>query len=186
MCWPRTARAARCDRCWDCDCGASAFFEPASNPGGTILIHKQPDDIWRLDYQLRDDESDEDAVKELTIRTRVQAILTDIGHVGAWDLEWWSVYTANTLCLDEYRHGRIFFIGDSAHIVPIFGVRGLNNGLADAHNIGWKLAMVLNGEAGAPLLDSYSPERRGATLDVFANATKSTRRIPMLIVQCYR
>ena len=69
----------------------------------------------------------------------------------------------------------MFFIGDAAHIVPIFGVRGLNNGLADADNIGWKLGLVLNGEADDRLLDSYSPERRGATLDVFANATKSTR-----------
>ncbi len=59
--------------------------------------------------------------------------------------------------------------------MPIFGVRGLNNGLADAENIGWKLALVLHGEADDRLLDSYSPERRGATLDVFANATKSTR-----------
>ena len=69
----------------------------------------------------------------------------------------------------------MIFIGDAAHIVPIFGVRGLNNGLADAENVGWKLALVLNGEADDRLLDSYSPERRGATLDVFANATKSTR-----------
>jgi 3-(3-hydroxy-phenyl)propionate hydroxylase len=69
----------------------------------------------------------------------------------------------------------VFFIGDAAHIVPIFGVRGLNNGLADAHNLGWKLALVINDEANDRLLDSYSPERRGATLDVFANATKSTR-----------
>jgi len=69
----------------------------------------------------------------------------------------------------------VFFIGDSAHIVPIFGVRGLNNGLADAQNIGWKLGWVITGRAGAALLDSYTPERRGATLDVFANATKSTR-----------
>ena len=77
--------------------------------------------------------------------------------------------------LDDYRDGRIFFIGDSAHIVPIFGVRGLNNGMADGQNIGWKLAWVLNGYASEALLDSYTPERRGATLDVFANATKSTR-----------
>ena len=99
----------------------------------------------------------------------------DVGHTKPWELEWWSVYSANTLCLDDYRHGRVFFIGDAAHIVPIFGVRGLNNGLADAENIGWKLALVLHGEADDRLLDSYSPERRGATLDVFANATKSTR-----------
>jgi 3-(3-hydroxy-phenyl)propionate hydroxylase len=152
-----------------------AFFEPSGNPGGTVLIHKQPDDIWRLDYQLREGESEEEALREENIRARVSAILADIGHNKPWELDWWSIYSANTLCLDEYRHGRVFFVGDSAHIVPIFGVRGLNNGLADADNIGWKLGLVLNGEADDPVLDSYSPERRGATLDVFANATKSTR-----------
>jgi 3-(3-hydroxy-phenyl)propionate hydroxylase len=152
-----------------------AFFEPKSNPGGTILIHKQPDNIWRIDYQLRDCEDEQEALREETIRARVGAILKGIGHHKPWDLEWWSIYSANTLLLDDYRHGRVFFIGDSAHIVPIFGVRGLNNGFADAYNIGWKLGLVLNGEAGEVLLDSYTPERRGATLDVFANAKKSTR-----------
>jgi 3-(3-hydroxy-phenyl)propionate hydroxylase len=152
-----------------------AFFEPKSNPGGTILIHKQPDNIWRIDYQLRDCEDEQEALREETIRARVGAILKGIGHHKPWDLEWWSIYSANTLLLDDYRHGRVFFIGDSAHIVPIFGVRGLNNGFADAYNIGWKLGPVLNGEAGEVLLDSYTPERRGATLDVFANAKKSTR-----------
>ena len=152
-----------------------AFFEPSGNPGGTVLIHKQPDDIWRIDYQLREGESEEEALREENIRARVGAILADVDHKKPWELEWWSVYSANTLCLDDYRHGRVFFIGDAAHIVPIFGVRGLNNGLADAENIGWKLALVLHGEADDRLLDSYSPERRGATLDVFANATKSTR-----------
>jgi 3-(3-hydroxy-phenyl)propionate hydroxylase len=152
-----------------------AFFDPGSNPGGTVLIHKQPDDIWRVDYQLGEGESEEDALREDNLRARVTAILADAGHCGPWELEWWSVYSANTLCLDDYRHGCVFFIGDAAHIVPIFGVRGLNNGLADADNIAWKLARVLQDNADDSLLDSYSPERRGATLDVFANATKSTR-----------
>jgi 3-(3-hydroxy-phenyl)propionate hydroxylase len=152
-----------------------ALFEPASRPDGTVLIHKQPDDIWRIDYQLADDENGDTEIREDMIRQRVTAVLADIHYTGPWELEWWSIYTANTLALDEYTHGRTIFIGDSAHIVPIFGVRGLNSGLADAHNIGWKLAYVLRGWAKPDLLASYSPERRGATLDVFANATKSTR-----------
>ncbi len=109
------------------------------------------------------------------MRHSVAAVLQDLGHKGDWALEWWSVYSANTLALDDYRSGRVFFVGDSAHIVPIFGVRGLNNGLADAENIAWKLARVISGTSPEALLDSYSPERRGATLDVFANATKSAR-----------
>ncbi|NNM00222.1 MAG: NAD(P)-binding protein, partial [Gammaproteobacteria bacterium] len=142
-----------------------ALFDPACNPGGTVLVHRQPDDIWRVDYQLADGEDADAAVAEAAVRGKVAAILAEIGHAGDWELEWWSIYTANTLCLDEYRAGRVFFIGDSAHIVPIFGVRGLNNGLADAHNIGWKLAAVIDGSAAPALLDTYSPERRGATLD---------------------
>ena len=152
-----------------------ALFDPACNPGGTVLIHRQPDDIWRVDYQLKEGESEEEATREENVREKVASILFDIGHKGPWALEWWSVYSANTLALDDYRKGPVFFIGDSAHIVPIFGVRGLNNGLADGENIGWKLARVINGEAGPSLLDSYTPERRGATLDVFANASKSAR-----------
>ncbi len=152
-----------------------ALFDPACRPGGTVLIHKEPDDIWRIDYQLNDGESAEEALREETVRHSVAAVLKEIDYDGPWELEWWSVYSANTLALDDYRDGCVFHVGDSAHIVPIFGVRGLNNGLADAANIGWKLGWVLNGLAGEALLDSYTPERRGATLDVFANATKSAR-----------
>lgn len=152
-----------------------ALFDPDCRRGGTVLIHKQPDDIWRIDYQLRDDETQDSALREDTVRASVAAVLHDLGHDGPWELEWWSIYSANTLALDDYRDGRVFFAGDSAHIVPIFGVRGLNSGLADAANIGWKLGWVLAGRAGPALLDSYSPERRGATLDVFANASKSAR-----------
>ncbi len=152
-----------------------AFFEPASNPGGTVLIHRQPDNLWRIDYQLGPEEDEAEAIREETIRARVGAILAEIGHDRPWHLEWWSIYSANTLCLDDYSHGRVHFIGDSAHIVPIFGVRGLNNGLADAFNMGWKLAYTLQHRGTPELLASYTPERRGATLDVFANATKSTR-----------
>lgn len=152
-----------------------AFFESSANPEATILIHRQPDNIWRMDWQVPKGADLEKAVEEATVRDKVTAILDMIGHRGDWELEWWSIYTANTLCLDDYRHGRVLFIGDSGHIVPIFGVRGLNNGIADAANAAWKLAYQLQGLAGPDLLDSYTPERRGATLDVFRNAGKSSR-----------
>lgn len=152
-----------------------ALFAPRSRPAGTVLVHEQPDHIWRIDYQLSAQESEDQALQESAIRHSITGVLADLGWAEPWELEWWSIYSANTLALNDYRDGRIFYVGDSAHIVPIFGVRGLNNGLADAQNIGWKLAMVLQGHAPDALLDSYSPERRGATLDVFANASKSSR-----------
>lgn len=152
-----------------------SFFESSANPASTVLVHRQPDNLWRIDWQPDPHEDAEEALSETNVRQRVQDILDMLGHDGPWELEWWSLYTANTLCLDDYRHGRTLFVGDSAHIVPIFGVRGLNNGLADAVNAAWKVAYVLRGEAGEKLLDSYTPERRGATLDVFSNAGKSSR-----------
>ncbi|MFQ3788526.1 FAD-dependent monooxygenase [Halomonas sp. A29] len=153
-----------------------AFFHSRALPDTTLLVHKQPDDIWRIDYQLGPDEDPEQAVAEASIREKVGLIVREVlGEGDVWELEWWSLYKAHTLALDDYRHGRVLFVGDSAHLVPIFGVRGLNNGFADAANAGWKLAWVLKGLAPERLLDSYSPERRGATLDVFANAGKSTR-----------
>lgn len=159
----------------ECKVERFALFDPDCRPGGTVLVHQQPENIWRIDYQLRDSESEEDALREDNIRASIAGVLADIGFEEPWELEWWSIYSANTLALDDYRSGRVFFIGDSAHIVPIFGVRGLNNGILDAHNIGWKLAAVLHGFASGKILDSYTPERRGATLDVFANASKSAR-----------
>ena len=152
-----------------------ALFDSKSNPDKTILIHRQPDNLWRIDYQLPEGQTEKEAIREENIRENIAKILVDIGHDGDWQLEWWSIYSANTLALDDYRDGRVIFVGDSAHIVPIFGVRGLNNGLADAENAGWKLARVLNGLSDESLLDSYTPERRGATLDIFENASKSAR-----------
>ena len=152
-----------------------AFFDCAGNPGATVLVHRQPQDIWRIDYQLDEHDDESEDLAEDTIRDKVAAIIAMLGESAPWELEWWSIYKAYTLCLDDYRHGRVVFCGDAAHLVPIFGVRGLNSGFADALNVGWKLACVLRGEASDALLDSYSPERRGATLDIFAQASKSTR-----------
>ena len=152
-----------------------AYFDPPANPGATVLVHKQPDDIWRIDYQLGADEDDEAALAEDAIRARVGAIIDMLGEPGPWTLVWRSLYKAYMLCLDDYRHGPVLFAGDAAHLVPIFGVRGLNSGFADAANLAWKLALVITGRAPECLLDSYSPERRGATQDIFAQAGRSTR-----------
>ncbi len=152
-----------------------AWFDPPSNPGSTVLMHKQPDGIWRLDFQLIGDEAKQTEFDESHLRKRIQQQLDMCGETGAWELDWYSIYKAHCLCLDDYRQGRVFFVGDAAHLVPIFGVRGLNSGIADAGNLGWKLAYVLNGWSPEGLLDSYSAERRPATLEIFHEAGKSTQ-----------
>jgi 3-(3-hydroxy-phenyl)propionate hydroxylase len=105
---------------------------------------------------------------------RVQSHLQMIGEDAPWEPLWISIYNAKCLTLDSYRHGRVFFAGDAAHLVPIFGVRGLNSGLDDAGNLAWKLAAVIEGRAPDGLLDSYSVERVHAARENIAYGAKST------------
>lgn len=151
-----------------------AWFDPPTNPGSTILMHRQPDDVWRIDYQVRDDEDPIEAVKPENVLPRVKAHLEWMGEIEPWEAQWISIYNAKCLTLDEYRHGRILFAGDAAHMVPIFGVRGLNSGIDDVGNLAWKLAAVLKGQAGDALLNTYSAERRAAALINIDFGSKST------------
>ena len=151
-----------------------AYFDPPSNPGSTVLVHKQPDDIWRIDYQLRDDEDAQAAVLIENVAPRVDSLLAMMGETAPWHPVWITIYKANALTLEKYRHGRVLFAGDAAHLVPIFGVRGANSGIDDADNLAWKLAYVVQGKSGETLLDSYSDERVFAAHENLRHGTKST------------
>ncbi len=151
-----------------------AWFDPPSNPGSTLLMHRQPGDIWRVDYQLRPEEDEQAAQREEAVRARIDAHLAAIGEATDYELILVSLYRAHCLTLPAYRHGRVLFAGDAAHLLPIFGVRGMNSGIEDAGNLAWKLAAVARGEAGEALLDSYSAERVAATRHNLREARKST------------
>jgi 3-(3-hydroxy-phenyl)propionate hydroxylase len=152
-----------------------AWFDPPSNPGSTILMHRQPDEVWRIDYQIADGEDPLEAVKPENVLPRVQRHLDMIGEQSPWTPLWISLYNAKCLTLPNYRHGRVLLAGDAAHLVPIFGVRGLNSGIDDVANLAWKLAAVLGGKAQDTLLDSYSSERVAATRENLAYGAKSTQ-----------
>lgn len=140
-----------------------AWFDPSSNPGYTVLMHKQPDDVWRIDYQIPDDaDLDEAMLSRVTAFIRGHLEMIGEGH-RPWRLVWTSAYRAGAMTLADYRHGRVLFAGNAAHAMPIFGVRGLNSGWDDAFNLSWKLAFVLRGWAAERLLDTYT-EERGARL----------------------
>jgi 3-(3-hydroxy-phenyl)propionate hydroxylase len=163
-----------------------AWFDPPSNPGSTILMHRQPDNVWRIDYQIEDDEDPLEAVKPENVLPRVQSHLDMIGETAPWTPLWISLYNAKCLTLPNYRpaqgNSRVFFAGDAAHMVPIFGVRGLNSGIDDVGNLAWKLALVIGGKIGEKicekasetLLDSYSAERVAAARENIAYGAKST------------
>src|SRR5690606_928821 len=96
-----------------------------------------------------------------------------MGERGRWSPVWISLYKASCLTLEDYRHGRVLLAGDAAHLVPIFGVRGLNSGIDDVSNLAWKLAYVIQGRAAERLLDTYSQERVFATRENMRHASKS-------------
>lgn len=153
-----------------------AYFSPDWNPGNTILMHREPDNIWRFDYQLDSNISPEEALLPENLHKAVNDQLKMIGmdHLE-WEMDWSTVYSARALTLDNYVHNRIIFAGDAAHLLPIFGVRGANTGFQDAQDLAWKLAAVVQGWASEELLESYTSDRVNAAREIIAEAGKSTR-----------
>jgi 3-(3-hydroxy-phenyl)propionate hydroxylase len=153
-----------------------AFFDPPWNPGNTVLMHREPGDIWRIDFQLPAGETPEQALQPESLKARIDAQLKMIGVADPqWEMDWCSVYSARAMTLPSYVHGRLCFTGDAAHMLPIFGVRGANTGWQDGQNLAWKLAFVQRGWAPPSLLDSYSHERVTAAREIIEEAGRSTR-----------
>lgn len=147
------------------------WFDPPFHPGQSVLLHRQPDDVWRIDFQLG---WDADPVAERApdrVIPRVRALL---GPDVPFTLEWVSIYTFSCLRMARFRDRRVLFAGDAAHGVSPFGARGANSGVQDADNLGWKLRMALAGEAPDALLDSYGCEREFAADENIRHSTRST------------
>ena len=134
--------------------GRRAWFDPPYKPGTTVLMHGQPDNIWRIDWQIAAGEDPETITTEASIAERVSAHLAMIGIGAPWRVVWVSIYRAHARTLGNYRAGRILLAGDAAQQIPIFGIRGMNSGVEDAWNLAWKLARVLSGDSTEELLDS--------------------------------
>lgn len=147
------------------------WFEPPFHDGQSALLHKQPDGIWRIDLQLDEGADPEEEVKDENVRPRIARML---GPDAEFEIEWISLYTFRCRRLERFRHGRVFFAGDSAHQVSPFGARGGNGGVQDADNLAWKLAAVLAGDAPDSLLDSYDMERSAASDENILNSSRST------------
>ena len=147
------------------------WFDPPFHPNQSVLLHKQPDNVWRIDFQLGWDADPEEEKKPERVRPRVQALL---GAETEFELEWISVYTFACMRMEKFRHGRVLFAGDSAHLVSPFGARGANSGIQDVDNLAWKLVRVLGGEAPDRLLDTYASEREFAADENILNSTRAT------------
>ncbi len=147
------------------------WFDPPFHRGQSVLLHKQADNVWRIDFQLGREADPAEEKKPEKVIPRIRAML---GPQAKFELEWVSVYQFACRRIDRFRHGRVLFAGDSAHQVSPFGARGANSGVQDADNLVWKLQLVLDGTAPERLLDSYHDERALAADDNIGHSTRST------------
>jgi 3-(3-hydroxy-phenyl)propionate hydroxylase len=138
------------------------WIEAPFNENRAVWQHLMADDVWRLDYQMAPNCDMAEVAREDVVRQR---LAQQFGSKVDCEIVWVGPYAYRSECLDRFRKGRVFFIGDSAHVVSPFGARGGNSGLQDADNLAWKLAAVVQGHAGDALLDSYDSERREAAQD---------------------
>src|ERR1700760_1925117 len=146
------------------------WFDPPFHAGRSALLHKQPDDIWRIDLQLHPDADPVAEKRPENVRPRIARML---GH-EQFEFEWISLYKFQCRRMDRFIHGRVLFAGDSAHQVSPFGARGANSGLEDAENLAWKLDRVLGGISPRQLLESYHVERSAAADENIRESTRST------------
>ncbi|MEO6291908.1 MAG: FAD-dependent oxidoreductase [Burkholderiaceae bacterium] len=154
------------------------WFDPPFHPNQSVLLHRQPDHVWRIDFQLGWDADPEEEKKPEKIIPRVKALLAYGAKEGQaapdFELEWASVYTFACQRMTSFRHGRVLFAGDSAHGVSPFGARGANSGIQDAENLAWKLDAVLRSQAPEALLNSYASEREYAADENIRNSSRAT------------
>ncbi|MCA0207322.1 MAG: FAD-dependent oxidoreductase [Proteobacteria bacterium] len=147
------------------------WFDPPFNRGQSALLHKQPDNVWRIDFQIGWDIDREKELDPANIDKRLKAML---GEDIQYELEWSSIYTFQCRRMEKFHEGRVIFAGDSAHQVSPFGARGANSGLQDTDNLAWKLKLIQDGTAPESLLDSYDIERIHGAKENILNSTRST------------
>ena len=147
------------------------WFEPPFKSGASALLHKQPDDVWRIDFQIGWNVDREEELKDENVKARIEMML---GPDVEYEIVWKSIYTFQCRRMKDFRKGRVLFAGDAAHQVSPFGARGANSGIQDADNLAWKLDLVIRGLAPDRLLDTYSEEREYGADENILNSTRAT------------
>ncbi len=146
------------------------WFEPPFHAGDSALLHKQPDNIYRIDLQLGPEADPKAEAKPENVIPRIKAMVGE----RSFKIDWTSVYTFQCRRLSRFVHERVIFAGDSAHVVSPFGARGGNGGIQDVDNLCWKLAEVLNGQSSRSLLQTYDAERVLAADENIRHSARTT------------
>jgi putative polyketide hydroxylase len=138
----------------------SAMVSPAE--GALLFVRSEARDHNWFALTPR---TDLDSIGPSSVATEAIPMIRSLVGVADLDIAVHSATTWSTgaFIADRYREGRIFLVGDAAHLMPPYGGFGGNTGIADAHNLAWKLAAVCSGDAGDALLDTYESERQPIT-----------------------
>ncbi len=131
------------------------------NEGRGVWQHLMADEVWRIDYQMSGNCDNDDVSRPEMVGSRLRK---QLGPDVEFEFVWIGPSGYRDHLRDDFRAGRVLFIGDAAHVVSPFGARGANSGMQDVANLGWKLALVLQEGAGDALLDSYNAERQPAAV----------------------
>jgi 3-(3-hydroxy-phenyl)propionate hydroxylase len=147
-------------------------FDPPYNRGRTVLIHPQPDSTVHIDAQVGLDLTDADEeLRNQALDSLLRAVLGD----SPYSVRWVTTYRFKQLRARRFRQGRCFLVGDAAHLTSPYGARGMNSGIADAENLAWRLAMVVDGVSTDRLLDGYEAERIYASNENLAITGRTAR-----------
>lgn len=140
--------------------------------GHILVLRPTPHaDTWQAVASMEPDHGDRPEASLDLLRHTV-AERTGRDDIRLTDATWLSVWRYNLRMVDTYRAGRVFLAGDAAHVHSPFGGFGMNTGIQDAYNLGWKLALVIQGAAEDRLLDSYESERLPVARAVLAESDR--------------
>lgn len=132
---------------------AIRFFCDPARPAVTV---PSPERRRRWEFMLLQGEQEEEITRPETIRS----LIRQVGGPPLPHIVRAAIYTFHAAAARAFQQGRVFLLGDAAHLMPPFGGQGMNCGLRDTHNLGWKLWLALQGLANPALLTTYTLERR--------------------------
>jgi 3-(3-hydroxy-phenyl)propionate hydroxylase len=164
----------------------TAPFEFICDPARPTVVAPLPGGRQRWEFMVLPGEDPSRIERPAAVR-RLLAQFADVDADAVQVLRS-TVYTFHARIAERWRDGRVFLLGDAAHLTPPFAGQGLSAGLGDAHNLAWRITAAVNGSASPVLLDSYQAERRPhvtrlVALSVLLGAGIQTRRTALALAR---
>lgn len=144
---------------------------------GPLMLMPLPGDpaVWRMFVDVTDEDHPSSEPARETLQALLDRRALGPGRTTIDAVHWTSTYRTNLRLAHSYRRGSTFLAGDAAHVFPPYGGQGMNTGIQDAFNLGWKLARVVRGKSSSALLDTYQAERRPVAVETIRQVDQRRR-----------